>query len=446
MQDDLANGDTLADDRTATLTDDSLGATLAQDSVVTSGNTAQLVQVRSSGGASAPAAPATPAPATPAPTTSTLRTTVLPRGVIARTGSTPHLATDGKPRYELSHRLGQGGVGDVMKARDNDIEREVAIKRIRADVKSHATVMRFAEEVRTIGNLEHPNIVPIHDVGLDHEGDYFFVMKYVHGETLEQIIEKLAAGDPRAHAHYGFERRVEIMMSVMEAIAYAHANGIIHRDIKPANVMVGPYGEVMVMDWGLARKIKGDEPRHPDAPSNPDASGSRRLFQTQVGTLLGTPAYMSPEQARGEALTEKSDIYSLSVMFYELLTLKHPLGDKTTLESMLSGVQNDPVTPAYSIVSSVQPRVGADLAWFLIAGLEKDPAKRFSSVDAMLERLRLRAEGVIPIQCSFTLSMRIVSMWRRALSNHPIKAMTALSILTLWVLAATVLTVVHAVR
>jgi serine/threonine-protein kinase len=234
------------------------------------------------------------------------------------------------------------------------------------------------------------------------------------------------------------------MMAVFEAISYAHANGIIHRDIKPANIMVGPYGEVMVMDWGLARRIKGEEPPHPDAPMNPDASGKQRLFQTQVGTLLGTPAYMSPEQARGEPATEKSDIYSLTMTMYELLTLKHPLAEKTTLETMLDAVQKEEPPFAYQVASHWQPPVGADLAWYLAGGLAKDPAQRYASVDAMIERLRMRAEGMIPVQCPFTLSMRVTAMVRRALANHPRTAMTVLTIATLWFLGATAFTIVRA--
>src|SRR5262249_26554491 len=161
---------------------------------------------------------------------------------------------------------------------------------------------RFVEEIRTIGRLEHPNIVPIHDVGVDERGDYYFVMKFVDGETLESIIDKLAAGDRAYHAKFGFERRVQIFLALLEAVRFAHTRGIVHRDIKPANVMVGAYGEVVLMDWGIAKSLHGDSV--PEETPRPlvHASGSRRgtLFETQLGQLVGTPAYMSPEQARGE--------------------------------------------------------------------------------------------------------------------------------------------------
>jgi len=345
-----------------------------------------------------------------------LRTTVLPRVEVI--DAQPKIVADGKLRYELTHTLGEGGVGEVIKARDNDIERDVAIKRLRPEMNgSHATVLRFAEEVRTVGRLEHPNIVPIHDVGIHPNGEYFFVMKYVEGETLESIIEKLAAGDPAYHKKYDFERRVEIMMSILEAIAYAHSKKMIHRDIKPANVMVGPYGEVMVMDWGLARQIQGPEPMQDAAPIDVDAP--KKLFKTQLGTLLGTPAYMSPEQARGEELDERTDIYSLCVTFYELLALHHPHEGVQTLDQMLDAVKNK--VPGHAIVhdAPIQGAVPADLSWFLERGLRKNKDERYGSVAEMIVRLRQHAAGDFPVQCPITFSMRVTTMVRRAIMRRP---------------------------
>jgi serine/threonine protein kinase len=117
---------------------------------------------------------------------------------------------------------------------------------------------RFADEVRAVGQLEHPNIVPVHDVGIDETGQHYLVMKYVQGETLESIIEHLAAGDPSYVARFPQEHRARIFLSILQALRYAHGRGIIHRDIKPANIMVGPHGEVTVMDWGLAKTVGRD--------------------------------------------------------------------------------------------------------------------------------------------------------------------------------------------
>jgi serine/threonine-protein kinase len=193
------------------------------------------------------------------------RSTVLPR--VESTTGRLQIVTSDRHRYEELRMLGEGGMGEVLAARDNDIERTVAVKRLKPGVQAASTLARFVDEIRTVGRLEHPNIMPIHDVGVDEQGQYYFVMKYLDGETLENIIEKLRDGDPVYLRRYPFERRVELFVGILEAIAYAHGHHIIHRDIKPANIMVGPYGEVMVMDWGLAKPIGGRDLELPEASS-----------------------------------------------------------------------------------------------------------------------------------------------------------------------------------
>jgi serine/threonine protein kinase len=361
------------------------------------------------------------------------RSTVLPRVEIV--GAEPRLVVNGQKRYEIVRRLGEGGMGEVLSARDNDIGREVAVKRLRRDMRAPSVLARFADEVRTIGSLEHPNIVPIHDVGVEENGDYFFVMKYVDGTTLESIIDKLAAGDAEVHARFGFERRVQIFAALLEAVAFAHSKGIVHRDIKPANVMVGAYGEVVLMDWGIAKRVREDGALRALPEAGTDATGSKEgpgagrssargtLFQTRVGELIGTPAYMSPEQSRGETIDERSDVYSLSVLFYELLTLRHPLRDKTTLVDMLHGVSHEAFPPAYSVSHPHQSPVSADLSWYLLRGLAKNPADRFPSVEEMILRLERRAEGDIPVQCPVTFMKRTTNRWTHFIDRHHMIAM-----------------------
>lgn len=356
-----------------------------------------------------------------------MRTTVLPR--IEMVDAKPRLVVEGKRRFETVRRLGEGGHGEVTGARDHDIGRNVAIKRLRADVKLPGAALRFAEEVRTVGQLEHPNIVPIHDVGMDENGEYYFVMKYVEGETLETVIEKLAAGDRDAHARYGIERRVQIFIGILEAVAYAHSKGILHRDIKPANVMIGAYGEVSLMDWGVATR-KDQEP----------------LTVPRAGELVGTPAYMSPEQARGEAIDARSDVYALSLLFHELLCLSHPLAEKTSLADMLHAVVNEPVPHTSFVPSKHQPPVPAELGWFVRKGLAKDPAQRFQSVNEMIERLEQRAEGSFPIQCPMTFSKRILGGLRKFVDHHPLLSLVTLLASFALVTFAGVETVLRAVH
>jgi serine/threonine-protein kinase len=361
------------------------------------------------------------------PASTSLRTTVLPR--VAMIDAKPQLVVERKRRFEAVRSLGEGGHGEVTGARDHDIGREVAIKRLRAGMRASGAALRFAEEVRTVGQLEHPNIVPIHDVGIDENDEYFFVMKYVEGETLEAVIEKLAAGDREAHARYGFERRVQIFVGILEAVAYAHSKGILHRDIKPANVMVGAYGEVCLMDWGVATR-KDQEP----------------LTLPKAGELVGTPAYMSPEQARGETIDQRSDVYALCLVFHELLCLRHPLEEKATLNAVLHAVSHEPVPNATFVRSPHQPPVPAELGWFVRKGLAKDPAQRFQSVNEMIERLELRAEGSFPIQCPITFSKRVLGGVRRFVDHHPLLTSVALFASVAVLLVASVSAVLRALH
>jgi serine/threonine-protein kinase len=349
----------------------------------------------------------------------TLRTTVLPRVEIV--DAKPRLVVEQRRRFEPLGRLGEGGQGEVVGARDQDIGRNVAIKRIRAAGLSPGTALRFAEEVRTVGQLEHPNIVPIHDVGVDENGEYYFVMKYVEGVTLETVIEKLAAGDPDAHARYGIERRVQIFVAILEAVAYAHARGILHRDLKPANVMIGAFGEVSLMDWGVAKRK--DQPP---------------LLEPKAGEIVGTPAYMSPEQARGEPADERSDVYALSLLFHELLCLTHPLAEKATVSDMLRAVIEEPVPHTSFVSSPHQPLVPAELGWFVKKGLAKNAADRFQSVSEMLTRLSRRAEGDFPIQCPCTFSKRVLGFVKRLIDHHPTLTTVTLSMMLLLFVASIV--------
>jgi serine/threonine-protein kinase len=425
-------------------------ATLASSPVGFDSTVASTARPGEPGVASSSAA----SPASPASAATLPRATVLPR--VEMVGAEARLVVEGKRRYEPTRRLGEGGLGEVLGVRDNDIGREVALKRMRPGVKSASTVARFADEVRTIGALEHPNIIPIHDVGVDENGEYYFVMKYVGGETLEAIIEKLAAGDRETHAHYGFERRVQIFLGLLEAVAFAHARGIVHRDIKPANVMVGAYGEVVLMDWGIAKRLRepagpkmpgqaspGEAPAH--AQTGPHAAGKRgSLFETQVGDLVGTPAYMSPEQARGEAVDERSDIYSLSLLLHELLCLEHPLGKKQTMDDLLHGIEHDPVPMTGLVSSPHQPSVPMELSWYVGKGVAKDRAARYQTVPEMIARLERRAEGDFPVQCPVTFMKRGTRGVLGLIDRHPFAMVTAMVLTVLAGVGGGVLLLVRA--
>lgn len=325
-----------------------------------------------------------------------MRTSVLPR-----VGAQPIEKAQGA-RFEPMRVIGRGGLGEVTLARDHDIDRPVAIKRLKG-APSDEQMMRFAHEVRTVGQLEHPNIAPVYDVGVDDAGQHYFVMRYVEGRTLEALIAQLAAGDVELLREYTFERRIELFLGVLYAVQYAHAKGIVHRDIKPANIMIGPYGEVMLMDWGIAKQAGVPMPALPDAESGDPKA------RTIAGALIGTPLYMAPEQAAGDndRIDDRTDIYALSVVFYELLTLEHYLLPSVgTMAELLTAIREHPHVKAGYVRNEVQPPVPAELSWFLEKGLEKDPAKRYQSVDEMIGALQQLEAGKFPVQCSVTFMKR----------------------------------------
>ncbi len=345
---------------------------------------------------------------------------VLPK--VSLVDGQPTLHNPSSARFDMRGQLGKGGIGEVLRARDLDIGRDVAIKRLLSKASSQSAIARFIDEMRVTGSLDHPNVVPIHDVGVDANGEYYFVMRHVRGETLEDIIARLAADDPETHHKFGVERRIDIFMDILEAVSYAHSQGIIHRDLKPANIMVGPYGEVVVMDWGVAKPIKRDEDLATlgDAAPAAETEGLERAFETQAGALVGTPAYMAPEQVLGQAVDERSDIYALSVILRELLFLEHYLGECTNLVAVCDAVVNKTPGMGLSTKSKLQPNVPADLFWIVSRGMQKDPEKRYQSVADMLDIFERRAEGEIQVQCPFTATKSTMARIMTAFDRHPV--------------------------
>jgi serine/threonine-protein kinase len=374
------------------------------------------------------------------------RTTVLPR--VEGDGEAVQLALEERTRYEPVKLLGAGGMGEVVLVQDQDIARRVAVKRLLPGMTHPSVLARFVDEIRTVGRLEHPNIVPIHDVGVDDLGRYFFVMKYVEGETLETIIEKLSAGDKATHARYSFEQRIELFLGVLHALEYAHAQGVVHRDIKPANVMVGRYGEVVLMDWGIAKPL--DEKRDPAAGAEAALAGEGdergRMFATRLGSILGTPAYMSPEQARGEndRIDARSDLYSAAVLFHELVSLRHPIHDAQTLDELLDRVKTEEFG-FFKLIALHHPDHApppAELVHFVQKGIAKDPALRFQSAGEMIERLQDIVAGKVPVQCHITFTKRATRELGRFVDARPHVAFFTL----IGLAAVSVLVIVQAVR
>ena len=247
----------------------------------------------------------------------------------------------GKPRYVLAKRLARGGLGAVWLAHDQHIDRDVAIKEmLPAAAKSTSHVRRFHEEAQVTGRLEHPGIVPIYELGQKVDGSPFYSMKLLRGHSYAAAIREFHAKKPLdpSERTMRFRALLDAFVDVCNAVGYAHDRGVLHRDLKPLNVMLGDYGEAIVVDWGLALEIgaaatKGCAPAEPGsdvgAVPPPDAKPGdlhADADRTKSATIEGTPAYMAPEQARGEIskLDARTDIYSLGVMLYEALVGKPP--------------------------------------------------------------------------------------------------------------------------
>jgi serine/threonine protein kinase len=217
-------------------------------------------------------------------------------------------------RYELVEKLGEGGMGSVYRVVDTALGRQVALKAIRVVDSSGEFAARLLREAKIIAQLEHPGIVPVHDVGTLPDGRVFYTMKLVQGRRLDQYTSETS----------GVAERLRTFQKICEAVSFAHARNVLHRDLKPQNIMVGSFGEVLVMDWGLAKVLKA-EALSADAtewlPQEARTDGKGHAPDTAHGAVLGTPGYMAPEQARGEiaSMGPRADVYSLGAVLKFLL-------------------------------------------------------------------------------------------------------------------------------
>ncbi|MFF7125879.1 MULTISPECIES: protein kinase domain-containing protein [unclassified Streptomyces] len=263
----------------------------------------------------------------------------------------------GDGRYRLTHRLGRGGMAEVFAAEDVRLGRTVAVKLLRADLAEDPTSKaRFTREAQSVAGLNHHAIVAVYDSGEDYVGGQsvpYIVMELVEGRTIRDLLLNAEAPGP--------EQALIIVSGVLEALAYSHQHGIVHRDIKPANVIITNNGAVKVMDFGIARALHGAS-----------------TTMTQTGMVMGTPQYLSPEQALGKAVDHRSDLYATGCLLYELLALRPPFTGETPLSVVYQHVQDIP-TPPSQFADACPP----ELDGMVMRSLAKEPDDRFQTAEEM---------------------------------------------------------------
>jgi serine/threonine-protein kinase len=295
-------------------------------------------------------------------------------------------------RYEIGDPLGQGGMAEVFRGRDTRLGRDVAIKVLRAELAGDPTFLaRFRREAQSAASLNHPNIVSVYDTG-DDNGVPFIVMEYVEGRTLREILRTQGRMLP--------QRALEIVADVCAALEHAHEQGIVHRDIKPANVMLTSNGTVKVMDYGIARAITAST-----------------ATMTQTAAVIGTAQYLSPEQARGEHVDARSDVYSTGCLLYELLTHQPPFTGDSPVAVAYQHVREDPTLP-----SVVNPDVEPAAEAVVMKAMAKNPGNRYQTAAEMRDDL-LRAAAGRPVRATPILSASDTTLLTPAASTAVLGAL-----------------------
>ncbi len=360
-----------------------------------------------------------------------------------RLATSPRL--DGE-RYGLEDEVGQGGMGVVFRIHDRYLNRRMAMKVLadRGEARDEEErqlqrqfLGRFLEEAQVTSQLDHPGVVPVHELGLDNDGRVFFTMRLVKGSTASEVFAAAHAGS----GGWTLSRALDVLLKVCDTVAYAHDKGVLHRDLKPSNLMVGRFGEVYVMDWGLAKVVGQDDsrdvrirPREAGAPSVVDsvrkqdsASGSASSVVSMDGQRLGTPSYMSPEQARGEDLDHRADVYAIGAMLYELVTGRAPF---TTpgLRRRPYDILADVVEGRPKAIEEIRKDVPAELVAIVNKAMSRERDQRYPSTLALAADIRAFLDHRV-VDAYETGALAELRLWIRR--NRPLALALAASILIL---------------
>ena len=324
-------------------------------------------------------------------------------------------------RYTDFEIIGSGGMGQILRATDPKIDRQIAIKTLHPKLLSNrSTLNRFQREARITGQLEHPNIVPVHDAGQSPDGTHFFCMKLVGGESLAEVLQGLSALHAERETAHDGTRLLPEFLKICDAMEFAHSRGVIHRDLKPANIMIGSFGEVLVMDWGLAKNVLSDTQEQTSCEleiQELDQEHFRNYLDTiipdstltQDGTILGTLDYMPPEQAAGkvEEIDQQSDLYSLGAILYELLTLKPPLSGKLKIARLAQIIRGKFPPPRECNPEAFIPR---DLEAVVLKAMAREKADRYPSVSEMKVDLQAFLQGRT-LEAATYNPMQLLAKW-----------------------------------